>query len=53
MQQPSRQRRPEIWSVTWNRPLGVGEPLAPIETLRRKTMRPSSRSVSERSDRSA
>ena len=26
MQQPRPQRLPGIWSVTWNRPLGVGEP---------------------------
>ena len=24
MQQPRPQRVPEIWSVTWKRPLGVG-----------------------------
>ena len=53
MQQPSRHLRPEIWSVTWKRPVGVGEPGAPIETRRRKTTRPSSRSVSSRFERSA
>ena len=41
MQQPRPQRLPGIWSVTWKRPLGVGEPGAPIETRRRKTTRPS------------
>jgi DNA-3-methyladenine glycosylase II len=53
MQQPSLHLRPEIWSVTWKRPVGVGDPGAPIETRRRKTTRPSSRSVSSRFDRSA
>ena len=53
MQQPSPQRLPEMWSVTWKRPLGVGDSLVPMETRRRKTTRPSSRSVSTRSDRSA
>ena len=48
MQQPSPQRLPEMWSVTWKRPLGVGESLVPMETRRRKTTRPSSRSVSDR-----
>ena len=53
MQQPSPHRLPEIWSLMWNRPLGVGESAAPIDTRRRNTTRPSSRSVTSRAERSA